>query len=306
MKLTKAIEAFIDDVRVRRSEATAVAYESDLQRFKFYVPMDTVLHVTPQTIRAFIAANSADGKAMSTLHRRIACLRTFCRWGVKHGIWVTSPADAVEQIRRPKTLPRPFTDDEVAALEALQLDPRETLIRALLLYTGLRVTPICMLKVGDVSFAPPTLRALVKGARTQIVKLHPGLVALLRTYISGQTDGRAQTLLFALRDGHVPERRDIERMTLRWGQRAGVINCTPHRWRHTFGTNLYRKTRDLRLVQKAMGHVDIASTTIYTFLSDEDEAEAIAKLNWGAGLCAEVMRTDTRADSGDPQPPETT
>ena len=282
MKLSKAITAYLDDLKLRKSPATVTAYESDLNRFRFYVSMDTVLHVTPEAIKRFLAATSDAGISMGTLHRRIATLRSFCRWGVTHGLWAASPAESVDQVPKPKRLPRPFSDDEVAALLALELQPREALVRALLLYTGLRVTPICTLKVGDISFVPPVLRALVKGAKTQVVKLHPGLIEQLRAYVTQHTDGKAHTFLLAQHAGHHPHRRDVQRMTARWGQRAGVLGCTPHRFRHSFATKLLRITKDLRVVQVAMGHEDIASTTIYTLVTDESEAAAIAKLDWGA------------------------
>jgi len=285
MKLSKAITAYLDDLRVRKSAATVTAYESDLNRFRFYVPMDTVLHVTPDAIQRFIVATSAAGIKNATLHRRIATLRSFCRWGVKQGLWASSPADHVEQVAKPKRLPRPYSDQDVNALLALELDPREALIRALLLYTGLRVTPICDIKVGDVSFMPPVIRATVKGARTQVIKLHPGLAELLRAYIAKHTDLKAYSFLLARWPGHHPLRRELERITWRWGQRARVADCTPHRFRHTFATKLLKNTRDIAMVKKALGHEDVNSTMIYTFVTDQDEADAVAGVSYGTELC---------------------
>lgn len=281
MKLSKAITTYVDDVRVRRSKGTATAYESDLTQFQRSVTVDTVLHVTPEAIRAFLARGSAAGHSMGTLHRRLVVIRGFCRWGMRHGLWASNPADAVDQIRKPRQLPRPFSDDEVNALLSLELKPREALIRALLLYTGLRVSPICDIKIGDISFAPPEIRALVKGAKTQVIKLHPGLAELLRAYIAKQTDFKAYSFLLARWNGHHPQRRDLERITARWGQRAGVPNCIPHRFRHSFATKLLRNTKDIRLVQKAMGHEDISSTALYTLVTDAAEAKAVAELKWG-------------------------
>ena len=62
---------------------------------------------------------------------------------------------------------------------------------------------------------------------------------------------RRHFLLTSLAAAH---RRDIERMTARWGERAGVAGCTPHRFRHTFATRLLRATKNLRLVQTALAH----------------------------------------------------
>jgi len=142
------------------------------------------------------------------------------------------------------------------------------------IYTGLRVSPICGIKVGDISFAPPTIRALVKGSKVQ------ALVEPLKAFITQHTDGRAHTLILANSPRHHPRRRDIERMTGRWGERAGVLNCTPHRFRHTFATKLIRAGVNPRVVKEALGHADFSSTMIYTLVTDEDEAKAIAQLSW--------------------------
>lgn len=306
MKLTKAIAAFITYVRDERKYAalTVTAYESDLHRLQFHVPMDTVLHVTSDTIKRWIAASSAEGNSPATLHRKIATVRTFGRWGVRVGLWTKSPAEDIEQIPKPKGLPRPFSDAEVAAVLALDLTPRETITRALLLYTGLRVSPICGIKVGDISFAPPTIRALVKGAKVQVIKLHPELVEALRSFVTKHTDGKAYTLILANSPRHHPHRRDVERMTQRWGERAAVPNCTPHRFRHYFATKLLQQTGNLRLVQRAMGHEDISSTALYTFVSDDEEAAAVAQLNFGtksrAPYSDSVMSPGVRDESGLP------
>lgn len=280
MKLTKAISLFIEEMKLTKARETWVAYESDLHRFTRHVAIDTVLHVTPDAIRRWLASSSADGNKMSTLHRKLAAMRTFGRWGVRHGFWLSSPADAIDKIKRPKHLPRPFSDDEIGAILALDLVPREALVRSILLYTGLRVTPICGIKVGDVSFSPPTIRVLVKGSKQQVVKMHPELVDPLRTYIAKYTDGKAYTLLLAQPGQHHPHRRAIERMTHRWGERASVVNCIPHRFRHSFATKMIRAGVNPRIVKEALGHADFSSTMLYTLVTDDDEATAIAKVAW--------------------------
>jgi site-specific recombinase XerD len=280
MRLTKAIALFAEYLKTSKAKETVAAYESDLNRFRFHSPMDTIFGVTPEAIQRWLAASSAEGNSMATLHRKLATMRAFGRWGVRKELWKVSPAETIDPIRRPKHLPRPFSDDEVAALLALVLLPREALIRGLLLFTGLRVTPICGIKVGDVSFSPPTMRVLVKGAKQQVVKLHPDLVDPLRKYITEHTDRKAQTLLFTKESGRHPHRRDLERMTKRWGERADVLDCTPHRFRHTFATKLIRAGVSPRVVKEALGHADFASTMVYTLVTDDDEAAAIARLAW--------------------------
>ena len=126
-----------------------------------------------------------------------------------------------------------------------------------------------------------SIRALVKGAKVQVVKMHSGLAELVKAYAVAHTDLKGQTFLLAHYPGHHPHRRDIERMRARWGERAGVAGCTPHRFRHTFATRLLRATKNLRLVQTALAHEDISDTALYTLVVDDEEAGAIGELDFG-------------------------
>ena len=87
------------------------------------------------------------------LHRKQACLRMFARSGLTLGLWTAHPTAALASIPKPKRVPRPFSDDEINALMALDLVPREKVVRALI-YTDLRVSPLCSTKLGDISYAP--------------------------------------------------------------------------------------------------------------------------------------------------------
>ena len=197
------------------------------------------------------------GLKMSTLHRKRACLNEFAKWGQRKRYWHDNPLNEIPPIRRPEHLPRPFSHEESARLLALELPVDEDLIRALLFYTGLRVTPICTIRRGDLSFDPPQLRATVKGARTQVIRLHADLRDKLYAYVTSRPGLRPGSYLFAYRNGRPFRRRAIERMTARWGALAEVPGCVPHRFRHAFGTALVEQGVDIRVVKEALGHKDL-------------------------------------------------
>jgi hypothetical protein len=100
------------------------------------------------------------------------------------------------------------------------------------------VTPLCSIKIGDVSADPPVIRVLVKGRRTQVVRVHPELQDLLQSYILSYTDLQGHSWLLAQPNGRPYNRKMVERLTRAWGTAATVPNCTPHRFRHTFATGL--------------------------------------------------------------------
>jgi integrase/recombinase XerD len=232
-------------------------------------------------VKTYFLTASHQGLSMATLHRKRAAVSEFGKWGVRQRYWDRNPVEDLPRIQRPKHLPRPFTRDEVDRLLALALPPREGMARALLFFTWLRVTPICSIKIGDVSADPPAIRVLVKGRRTQVVRAHPELRELLQSYILSSTDPQASSYLLAQRNGRPYSRRMLERLAHRWGQAAGVRACTPHRFRHTFATGLLQAGVDIRVIKEALGHRDIQSTMIYTQVADLALDAAIAKLPWG-------------------------
>jgi integrase/recombinase XerC len=280
MTLSKAVELFIQEIRLTKAKATAAAYESDLRRLVALCPRNSVLEFSPDLVRLYFTTESSRGNAMSTLHRKMAAVSEFGKWGVRNRLWAANPVTTMPRIKRPKTLPRPFTDAEVERLLQLDLPPMERIIRALLFGTGLRATPLCGIRVGDVSENPPRLRVLVKGAKPQAIALHPELRDLLVSYMLTGTDLKGQTYLFRQRNGKPLTRRELEAMTHRWGEAAGVAVCLPHRFRHTFATGLLRSGVDVRVIQEAMGHEDIKSTVIYTEVTDAALDAAMLRLPW--------------------------
>lgn len=154
MRLSKAVELFVSETRVAKSPATATAYESDLRLLVSLSTVDaadTVFAFTPELVWAYFFRLSSKNRSMGTLHRRRASLNEFARWGLGRGLWASNPMVDAPKIKRPKYLPRPFDNDERDRLMALELPPIETVMRALLYYTGLRVSPVCGLRIADVS-----------------------------------------------------------------------------------------------------------------------------------------------------------
>jgi site-specific recombinase XerD len=141
-------------------------------------------------------------------------------------------------------------------------------------------SPLSGIRVGDVSEHPPQLRVTVKGSKVQVLDIHPETAAVLAAYILTSTDLKASTPLFRSRTGRVMTRRELEAMTARWGQLAGVPDCRPHRCRHSYATALLRAGVDLRIIQQLLGHEDIKSTVIYTEVANPVTAAAVLRLPW--------------------------
>lgn len=287
MTLSKAISEFIAETRMTKAPGTAAAYESDLRRMAKHARIDTVLHFTGELVHAYLEWESSQGARMATLHRKQSALRAFARWGLRTRILSEDPTLALPMIRRQQTLPRPFAAGEVSRLWALELaDPQERLLRALLFFTGMRVSAIGAIRVADLDAEPPTIRTLGKGGRAQVVHMHPRLAELVVSHVLTRTDLKPQRYLLAHPDGQPWRRKFIEAITKRWGLACTprVLACTPHRFRHTFATALLETTGNLRAVQEALNHADVKSTQLYTRVRAETVQQAIRRLpeSWGS------------------------
>ncbi len=140
---------------------------------------------------------------------------------------------------------------------------------SLLLGTGIRLGSLVNLNVGDIDLGPGTIRVNGKGNVEQLVFLNSGLKQLLKSYLAPRA-GSEGPLFLSLRARRIGPRQ-VELRFAYWLVLAGITcRCSVHTLRHTFATRLYEKTKDLRLVQRALGHRRVTTTEIYTQLADAD------------------------------------
>ena len=284
MKLSRAVAQFLDETRMAKAKTTVSAYGGDLQTLVAMARPDSILSFNDDLVTQYFLACSAGGQGMATLHRKATALNQFARWGMRKGLWVRNPADDPRfKFKRPEALPKPFDQLESGRLMALALSERDTLIRALLYYTGLRVSPICNLRMGDISFAPlvvggsslpGAIRTTSKGGKRQLVPMAPELASLLQAWMQ-KNAGQSYDPLFAGRGGGCLTRSTVERLTRDWGKQAQVSNCIPHRFRHTYATDLRRQGVELDVIQRLLGHSNISTTQIYAKVADEELVAAV-------------------------------
>jgi integrase/recombinase XerD len=177
-------------------------------------------------------------------------------------------------------LPAFLTLDEVDRLLAApgQGSPRAMRDSAMLetLYaTGLRVSELVKLRLGDINLEAGYLVAFGKGKKQRIVPLGEVAIALLRSYIGTarpqflKKDLRtSEEALFLTRLGRRMTRQAFWKILVAHARTAGIVKpISPHKLRHSFATHLVERGADLRSVQAMLGHADIGTTEIYTHLS---------------------------------------
>ncbi|HSG72075.1 MAG TPA: tyrosine-type recombinase/integrase [Planctomycetaceae bacterium] len=148
-----------------------------------------------------------------------------------------------------------------------------------MLEAGLRVSELCALRVRDLNMATCQLDVRDgKGGKDRTLWVSHELRDLVGEWLERRPKGE---WLFPTRTGSQTSARSVRRTVKHYAEKAGIEwfeDVSPHTLRHTFATELLRRTGNLRLVQKALGHSDISTTQIYTHVVDEELEQAMKRL----------------------------
>jgi integrase/recombinase XerD len=277
------VAGFLALLAASRSPRTVDAYRRDL------ADLAASAGRAPATARreeleTWAADMRARGLSPATVARRLAAARTFYRHLMLLGIRTDNPAAAVELPRRRRRLPRTLSPAEVERLiaGAQGVSPRALRDRALveLLYgAGLRVSEAVGLDLGRVDLEERLVRPLGKGGKERLVPLGREAVEALRRYLArGRPflDRRRRPELFLNAQGGALTRAGAFLVLRRLAERAGLEpeRIHPHLLRHSFATHLLEGGADLRSVQEMLGHADLATTELYTHVSDRRRRDA--------------------------------
>src|SRR5581483_6605950 len=135
--------------------------------------------------------------------------------------------------------------------------------------TGLRVSELCHLGVGDVNLSMSFLKTTGKGNKQRLVPMGRSAVEAIEQYLArgrnGLLKGRNSRFLFVTARGGCLTRQAFWKLLAGYGRKVGIFrDLTPHVLRHSFATHLLEGGADLRSVQAMLGHADISTTQIYT------------------------------------------
>jgi integrase/recombinase XerD len=277
-----AVESFLALASARLAPRTVDAYRRDLADLSTWLggsPADA----TTDRLAEYVATMRADGRAATTISRRIAAVRSFYRHQVLLGTRTDNPAAELELPRRRRTLPRTLSPGEAERLieAAAGTTPRSLRDRALveLLYgAGLRVSEAVGLERSAIDLEGRLVRCIGKGSKERVVPIGREAVDALRRYMArGRPflDSRHRPELFLNAKGGPLTRAGAFFILRRLAGAAGLEpeRVHPHLLRHSFATHLLEGGADLRSVQEMLGHADLATTELYTHVSDRRRRE---------------------------------
>src|SRR5438067_481464 len=236
-----------------------------------------------EDLAAYVAQLRADGLAPTTIARRLAAVRSFFRHQVLLGARVDNPAANVELPKRRRKLPRTLSAAEVerlldAAAGTTPVALRDRALGELLYGAGLRVSESVGLDRQSVDLEHRLVRCLGKGSKERVVPIGREAAEALRLYLArGRPflERRNRQELFLNARGGPLTRGGVFLVLRRLAAKAGLEpeRIHPHLLRHSFATHLLEGGADLRAVQEMLGHADLATTELYTHVSDRRRRE---------------------------------
>ncbi len=278
------IDTFLDSLWLEDGLAqnTLAAYRRDLNAFAQWLQANKSIDLCAagkQDVQAWLASQYAHTKA-STANRRLATLRRFYHWALRHQLCQQDPCQGIQGAKQAERFPKTLSETQVEALlEApdtqLTLGLRDRAMLETLYATGLRVSELVQIKVHDLSLNDGVVRVLMgKGGKDRIVPLGAEALHWVEQYLQNSRPlllaSKHSDALFVTARAAAMTRQAFWLLVRKYAIRAGIqAALSPHVLRHAFATHLLNHGADLRVVQMLLGHADISTTQIYTHVARE-------------------------------------
>ena len=264
------------------SENTILAYGRDLKAFLQYCQSQKVgrlEQIRPAIVHKYLRILDQTNKAEGSIKRALVAIRMLLRFARMMGLVEDDFTAMLESPKLWQRLPVICSKKQVISIINAPLpdEPyyfRDKAMLELLYATGVRASELAGLKVSDLNLDIGYLRCLGKGSRERIIPVGQAAIAATVDYLQTLRPRLAKPFsgdfLLLSRTGRPMSRIEIWRLIKKYAARAGMPrNLTVHTLRHCFATHLLAGGADLRSVQEMLGHVDIATTQIYTHVDQE-------------------------------------
>lgn len=267
------LKQFLDDKRLAGlTERTLEAYEQSLNYIFEWVDkgVDTI---TSEDIKDFFNYKiEHDHTSLTTLDNYRRFLNSFYVHCVNNGLLFKNPILKIPSMKRPRKIKEAFSDTEVIYLRENITTLRDKAIFELLLSSGMRVGELVKLDINDLHLRDCSVIVHGKGNKERECFFNTLASVSIERYLASRTDNNP-ALFVSL---HSPYNRlgisGVETMIRGIGERAGVVNVHPHRFRRHFATTLLNKGVQIEQIQQLLGHAEIDTTMMYIDMNDDEVA----------------------------------
>lgn len=291
-RLRNQIAAFLNFCRVEKglSVNSIEAYTSDLARFSTFskgAGEDPAEPPGTEEIRHYLDYLSQSGLSSRSIGRHLTTIRSFYGFLLREEQIGSDPTEHLRTPRHWQNIPKFLNLEEIERIIKAPDGSRPTGVRdrammELLYASGLRVSELCRVGVGDLNLELGVLRTMGKGEKQRLVPAGKTAILAVRAYLEtarpALLKGRASRYLFVTARGGCLTRQGFWKLLAGYGRKAGIFHgLTPHVLRHSFATHLLEGGADLRSVQVMLGHADISTTQIYTHVMRSRLRETVEK-----------------------------
>jgi len=267
----------------RLSPNTLESYGADLRRFVDFLEGRGIdaRALTRGQFLTYLSMLREGGLAARSTARHLSTLRSFFRFLVREGRVATNPIEETRSPRLGRPLPKYLTLTQVTRLleapdrrRATPEGIRDKAMLTLMYASGLRASEVVSLRMENVDSDAGFLRVLGKGSKERVVPVAEGALAAPKESLEAARPaymkGKVTSALFLSRLGRPITRQTLWNRIRFWAAAAGIEQkISPHILRHSFAGHLLAGGADLRAVQAMLGHADIATTQIYTYVTPE-------------------------------------
>ncbi|MGA8306073.1 MAG: site-specific tyrosine recombinase XerD, partial [Candidatus Acidiferrales bacterium] len=277
------VRTFLSYLRVEKglSDNTIQSYRRDMLKLVGFLEkqnLDTA-KIQRQDVVDFLATLYKRRLDSRSVARHLVTIRHFFRFSLLEGFIKEDPAATIESPKFRQSLPYFLSVEEVERLlkqpdTSSLIGLRDKAIIELMYSTGIRVSELAGIRVGDLQLDAGCLRCIGKGNKERLVPVGKKALAVVEAYLKKSRPellkDNASAHLFLNQRGRAMDRITIWKMMGRYGRKAALRKpLKPHTLRHSFATHLLDRGADLRSVQMMLGHSDISTTQIYTHVVEE-------------------------------------
>jgi len=288
--MIEPIESFLHYLAVEKgySEHTISAYRNDLTGLVDFAQKEASLQrpaswatFNRQNMLSYMLNLKERGYVATTIARKVAASRSFFGFMVSEGLIKTDPTENMSSPSVGKALPKPIPINQVRLLleQPAKLSTaeakRDRAMLELLYASGMRISELVALNMGDVNFEGDYfVRCLGKGRKERIIPLYQQIAVLVKKYVDEDrpklAHGKKEVALFLNARGDRLTRQGFWQKLKEYVKSAGLNSkISPHTLRHSFATHMLSGGADLRSVQELLGHANISTTQVYTHLTTE-------------------------------------
>jgi integrase/recombinase XerD len=285
------IEEFLSYLSVERGLAnnTLLSYRRDLKKFTNYLKtrrIDSIDRVSRHSVTSFMMDEKDKGLSANSISRELACFKSFFKFLLRENKIKEDVTGVIESPKLWKKLPDTLSVEEVEAILKIPdvkdvAGARDRAALELMYATGMRVSELVGLKMGDVNLEVGFAKCFGKGGKERIVpfgrKAKESVARYLEKSRPRLLKKKISNFLFLTRLGKSMSRQTFWKIIKRCAREARIKKkITPHSLRHSFATHILERGADLRIVQEMLGHSDISTTQIYTHVN-KDRLKSIHK-----------------------------